>query len=90
MESNFFLKATDRQAQTLLNTSVATVKIIEFKGNKKQYPEMDINNSISHKWKIILRHKDEIGEIKGTFTFQGLMKKLTSNLFEYEISDCRL
>lgn len=70
MESTFYLKATDRQAQTLFDSTFATVKLITFMGDKEEYPEMDMNNSATHKWKVTLRHSEEIGEIKGTKTFQ--------------------
>lgn len=44
MESTFKLLATDRQAQILFNNYC--VKLMEFKGDKESYPEMNINNEI--------------------------------------------
>ena len=40
MESTFKLLATDRQAQILFNNYC--VKLMEFKGDKESYPEMNI------------------------------------------------
>lgn len=77
MESTFYLKATDKQAQTLFNSTLATVKTITFMGDKEQYPEMDMNSDVIHKWKVALRHRDEIGEIKGTKTFQRVMQLIS-------------
>lgn len=76
MESRFTLRATDRQAQTLFDSTIATVKLMEFKGDKEQYPEMDFNCSVVHSWRVILRHRDDIGEIKGTRTYDSIMKLL--------------
>lgn len=39
MESTFKLLATDRQAQILFNNYC--VKLMEFKGDKESYPEME-------------------------------------------------
>jgi hypothetical protein len=77
MESTFYLKATDRQAQTLFDSTLATVKLMEFMGDKEQYPEMDMNSDVIHKWKVTLRHRDEIGEIKGSKTFQRVMQLIS-------------
>lgn len=74
MESTFYLKATDKQAQMLFDSTLATVKLITFMGDKKQYPKMDMNSGAVHKWKVTLRHRDEIGEIKGSKTFQRVMQ----------------
>lgn len=76
MESRFYLKATDRQAQALFDDAIATVKLIEFMGDKELYPEMNMNSPVVHKWKVLLRHKEEVGELKGTFSYNGLMKRL--------------
>lgn len=76
MESTFYLKATDKQAKMLFDSTLATVKLITFMGDKEQYPEMGMNSDVIHKWKIILRHRDEIGEIKGTHTFKDIMKRI--------------
>lgn len=78
MESRFTLKATDRQAQTLFDSTLATVKLMEFKGDKELYPEMDYNSNVVHNWRVILRHRDEIGEIKGTRAYASIMKLLTA------------
>lgn len=78
MESRFTLKATDKQAQTLFNSTLATVKLMEFKGDKEQFPEMDYNSKEVHKWCVLLRHSDNIGEIKGTRTYASIMKLLTA------------
>ena len=79
MESTFTLKATDMQAQALFDSTLATVKLMEFKGDKKKYPDMDYNSTVEHKWHVILRHRDEIGEIKGTRAYASIMKLLTAN-----------
>lgn len=76
MESDIYLKATDRQAQTLYDSTIATVKLMTFMGDKELYPEMDMNSQIEHKWKVKLRHRDEIGALKGTFSYNELMKRL--------------
>lgn len=77
MESKFYLKATDKQAHTLYNSTLATVKFIEFLGDKETYPEMNMSSNVIHKWGITLRHRDEIGEIKGTKTYQQVMNLIS-------------
>lgn len=78
MESTFTLKATDKQAQTLFDSTLATVKLMEFKGDKKESPEMNYNSNVVHNWRVILRHRDDIGEIKGTRAYASIMKLLTA------------
>lgn len=46
-------------------------------GDKEQYPEMDMNSDVIHKWKVTLRHRDEIGEIKGSKTFRRVMQLIS-------------
>lgn len=76
MESRFILKATDKQAQALFDSTLATVKFMTFKGDKEQYPEMDMCSSVVHKWEVVLRHKDEI-ELRGkVYSYDGLMRRL--------------
>lgn len=43
MESIIKLLATDKQAQTLFDNYC--VKLMEFKGDKEIYPEMDMNSN---------------------------------------------
>ncbi len=79
MESDFILKATDKEAQTLYNSQLATVKLMEFKGDKLLYPEMNLSSSVIHKWKVKLRHREDIGELKGTYSYARLMSILKNN-----------
>lgn len=51
---------------------------MEFKGEKEEHPAMDYNSDVTHKWRVILRHRDDIGEIKGTHTYASIMKLLTA------------
>lgn len=51
---------------------------MEFNGDKELYPEMDYNSNVVHNWRVILRHRDEIGEIKGTRAYASIMKLLTA------------
>ena len=74
MESTIRLKATDRQAD-YLNENYA-IKLIEFKGDKEQYPNMDYNSPVVHPWRVVVRHPDEIGQLKGTYTYERLIKKI--------------
>jgi hypothetical protein len=76
MESTFYLKATDKQTQMLFDSTFATVKLITFMGDKEQYPEMDMNSDVTHKWKVTLRHPESIGEIKGNRTYRTLIRLL--------------
>lgn len=78
MESNFYLTATDKQAQALFNSTLATVKLMEFVGDKEKYPEMDMTSNVVHPWKVLLRHREDIGEICGTKTFKEIMRLLKS------------
>ena len=71
MESTFKLLATDIQAQILFNNYC--VKLMEFKGDKESYPEMNINNEIIHPWRVILRHKEELGKLRGVYPFEKLV-----------------
>lgn len=77
MESEFTLRATDKEANALFLSTAATVKLMEFKGDKEKYPKMDYNSSVIHKWRVILRHNEAIGEIKGTRTYTSVMRLLT-------------
>lgn len=61
----------------LFDSTLATVKLITFMGDKEQYPEMDMNSDVMHKWKVTLRHRDEIGEIKGSKTFQRVIQLIS-------------
>ena len=78
MESDIILKATDKEAKTLFDSQLATVKLMSFMGDKELYPEMDYNSTIVHKWKVKLRHREDIGELKGTYSFAKLMSILKS------------
>lgn len=76
MESDFILKAIDKEAQTLFDSTLAAVKLMTFMGDTEKYPEMDMNSKVVHKWAIKLRHREDIGEIKGTHTFKDIMKRI--------------
>lgn len=80
MESDFTLKATDKEAQTLFDSQIATVKLMTFMGDKELYPEMDFNSNVVHKWKVKLRHREDIGELKGTYSYARLMNILKNNI----------
>jgi len=71
MESTLKLLATDRQAQILFNNYC--VKLMEFKGDKESYPEMNINNEIIYPWRVTLRHKEELGKLRGVYSFEKLV-----------------
>lgn len=76
MESKFTLKATDKEAQTFFDNY--HVKLMEFKGDKTAYPEMDFNSNTVHPWAVILRHPDEVGRINGTRAYASVVKRLTA------------
>ena len=78
MESDFILKATDKEVRTLFYSQIATVKLISFMGDKELYPEMDYNSNIVHKWKVKLRHREDVGELKGTYSYAKLISILKS------------
>lgn len=65
MESTFKLLATDRQAQILFNNYC--VKLMEFKGDKES------NNEIIYPWRVTLRHKEELGKLRGVYSFEKLV-----------------
>lgn len=46
-------------------------------GDKELYPDMDMSSDITHKWRVTLRHRDEIGEIRGVKTYQRVMELIT-------------
>ena len=71
MESTLKLLATDKQAQTLFDNYC--VKLMEFKGDKDSFPEMDINSNSVHQWRVILRHKEELGKLRGIYSFEKLV-----------------
>ena len=73
MESDFILKATDKEAKTLFDSQVATIKLMSFMGDKDLYPEMDFKSDVIHKWKVKLRHREDIGEIEGIYSYNELM-----------------
>ena len=60
MESTFKLLAADRQAQILFNNYC--VKLMEFKGDKE--------SEIIYPWRVILRHKEELGKLRGVYSFE--------------------
>ena len=78
MESDFTLKATDKEAKALFDSQLATVKLMSFMGDKESYPEMDLKSDVIHKWKVKLRHREDIGELKGTYSYTKLMNILKS------------
>ena len=71
MESTIKLLATDKQAQTLFDNYC--VKLMEFKGDKESCPEMDMNSNAVHQWRVILRHKEELGKLRGVYSFEKLV-----------------
>ena len=75
MESKLTLKANDRQAQHFFDTY--NVRLMEFSGDEELYPEMDMNSKVVHPWRVVLRHPDEVGRLTGTFTYNGLLKRLS-------------
>lgn len=79
MESDFILKATDKEAKALFDSQLATVKLMEFLGDKKLYPRMDYKSNVVHKWKVKLRHSEAIGELEGIYSYVKLMNILKSN-----------
>ena len=79
MESDFILKATDKEAKALYDSQIATVKLIEFMGDKNLYPEMGLNSNVVHKWKVKLRHREDIDELKGIYSYEKLMNILNTN-----------
>lgn len=79
MESDFILKATDKEAKTLFDSQLATVKLMTFMDDKELYPAMDYNSDVVHKWKVKLRHREDIGELRGTYSYAKLMNILKSN-----------
>lgn len=36
-------------------------------------PEMNINNEIVHPWRVTLRHKEELGKLRGVYSFEKLV-----------------
>ena len=48
-------------------------------GDKELYPEMDLKSDVIHKWKVKLRHREDIGELKGTYSYAKLMNILKSS-----------
>ena len=75
MERKRTLKGTDRQAQHFFDTY--NVRLMEFSGDEELYPEMDMNSKVVHPWRVVLRHPDEVGRLTGTFTYNGLLKRLS-------------
>lgn len=78
MESDFILKATDKEAKTLFVSQLATVKLMTFMGDKELYPAMDYNSNVVHKWEVKLRHREDIGELRGSYSYAKLMNILKS------------
>jgi len=75
MESKFTLIATDSQAQHFFDNY--HVKLMEFKGNVENYPEMDMNSPVIHPWRVLLRHRDEIGKLYGIYSYNRIVKILS-------------
>jgi hypothetical protein len=71
MESIIKLLATDKQSQILFDNYC--VKLMEFKGDKEIYPEMDMNSNDVHQWRVTLRHKEELGKLRGVYSFEKLV-----------------
>lgn len=46
---------------------------MEFKGDKESCPEMDMNSNAVHQWRVILRHKEELGKLRGVYSFEKLV-----------------
>jgi len=47
--------------------------MMRVKGDKESYPEMNINNEIVHPWRVTLRHKEELGKLRGVYSFEKLV-----------------
>lgn len=52
---------------------------MSFMGDKELYPTMDYNSNVVHKWEVKLRHREDIGELRGTYSYAKLMNILKSN-----------
>lgn len=53
----------------------STFKLLatDSKGDKESYPEMNINNEIIYPWRVTLRHKEELGKLRGVYSFEKLV-----------------
>lgn len=53
---------------------------MEFKGDKESYPE----NEIIYPWRVTLRHKEELGKLRGVYSFEKLVSIIWFKNNHYE------
>lgn len=80
MESNITILATDKEFKEFFDNKYSNeyiVKLSEFLDKDKvSGNELNMSDINRYRWKVLLRHRDLNEELKGTFTIQGVLKRM--------------
>lgn len=80
MESNITILATDKEFKEFFDNKHSesyVVKLAEFLDKEKvSGNELDMSDANRYRWRVLLRHRELKKELVGTFTVQGVLKRL--------------
>ena len=83
MESNITILATDKEFKEFFDNEHSDkyiVKLFEFiDKDKVSSNNLDMLDSNKYRWKVLLRHCELKKELKGTFTIQGVLKRISKS-----------
>ena len=81
MESNIIILATDKEFKDFYDNKCSNdymVKLSEFIDKEKvSGNELDMSDPNRYRWKVLLRHRELKEELKGIFTIDGILKRIT-------------
>ena len=83
MESNITILATDKEFKEFFDNEHSDkyiVKLCEFiDKDKVSSNNLDMSDSNKYRWKVLLRHCELNKELKGMFTIQGVLKRISKS-----------
>ena len=83
MESNIVILATDKEFKDFFDNKYSNdymVKLSEFIDKEKVSDnELDMSDPNRYRWKVLLRHCELNKELKGVFTIQGVLKRISKS-----------
>ncbi len=83
MESNITILATDKEFKEFFDNKHSDkyiVKLFEFiDKDKVSSNNLDISDPNKYRWKVLLRHCELNKELKGVFTIQGVLKRISKS-----------
>ena len=83
MESNITILATDKEFKEFFDNKHSDkyiVKLSEFiDKDKVSSNNLDMSDPNKYRWKVLLRHCELNKELKGMFTIQGVLKRISKS-----------